>query len=189
MATGGYPRATVWPRNSCGRSHAHPSTAVRHQRRGLVAFFVPSADSIRLPSSFRVVVSTGVSKIVVGDLPLFRIKDHRLRRCNRGYSRCSRTAMNCYRLSCTNMNETKTETRANAHIPLRSGILPARGSCAVCPMSAAKSNPRPAKDRGSWPPCVPLQRSGSSMPRAHEQQVKRRPVHRGLRRALSARHL
>jgi len=60
--------------------------------------------------AFWLVRSGGQGRGRTADLPLFRIKDHRLRRYNRVYPRCSRTAMGGYRLPCTNMNETKTET-------------------------------------------------------------------------------
>ncbi len=55
----------------------------------------------------------------MADLPLFRIKDHRLRRCNMVYLRCSRKVMGRYRLSCTNMNETKTETEGPRGLRVR----------------------------------------------------------------------
>ena len=57
------------------------------------------------------------------DLPLFSIKEHRLRRCNRVYPRCSRTAMGRHRLSCTRVDETKTETRARRASWRRHGVL------------------------------------------------------------------
>src|SRR6266487_4607071 len=66
-------------------------------------------------------------------LPLFRIKDHRLRRWQLGLSSLLTGREGCYRLSCTNMSETKTETQSG-RIFLGTGAFawaryPARGGC------------------------------------------------------------
>ncbi len=73
------------------------------------------------------------------DLPLFRTKDHRLRQCNRVYPRCSQTAMGCYRRSCTNMDETKTETGGPAD--LESAVLRPPKSMTVC-LCQRRTRPR-----------------------------------------------